>query len=184
MPLTDEERQSWLSKIKTAQHDPSLWMGLAKAAHAAQDVKFAFQGYLSTLRLQPDNQEAATAYIELRSQWKQTIPLDSFQFELFRVPNKAVVMMLAGTINMGLDAFEQGMLSALHQGYRCFIYDCACVHRLTGLGPSFLRRMQQTIEKVQGKLLLFQADANFQNVLELKKITIPIDQDFNTIMRL
>lgn len=182
MGLSEIERQNWLTKIKATPQDIQLWIGMAQVAQNADDFKLAFQGYLSALSLQPQNTMIAESYFQLRSKFQQTIPIDTFSFDLFRLPNKTAVMLLVGTTDMiGLPELEQGAVAYLRQGFHWLICDCSGIHTLSGLGPSTFRCIQQKSQKLQGKFLLFQPPKHLHDMLELKRIVIPEYQDFSSI---
>ncbi len=174
-------QQAWLTQIKAKPDDPQIWWEMAQAAYQAKDAKMACQGYLSVLRLDHQHPQAWGQYVEVRSIMHQQTLTENFRFDMFRLPKKSALFLLSGTMNMEIHDLENHIIGILQHNYRLIIFDCAGISTLSGLGPSFIRRMQQNATKVQGELVLLQANPSFQSILELKKIDIPNFSDLSTL---
>ncbi len=163
----------WLTQLKEHPQDTELWLTMAQKAEEAHEYRLACQGYLAAIRLDSSRTQAIERYRAARQARQKQCPEGAFQFEMLKLPGKVAVAILFGTMNMDVGALENTFKGLINQGFRHFICDCDGIQIFSGLGPSFLRIMQQTLQKIQGDLLLLDASSMVMSILDLKKIVIP-----------
>ena len=181
--MDSQNLQPFIQAIKKDKKDPWAWLQLGDAARLMSDWETAAWAYAASAILLPDDEVARKKFSEARNHFLANKNLaGAFGFRLFKLPLQANLFLLFGVMNTVLESLESQIRHQGQKGTSHIILDFSGVSAISGLGPSFLRRMSEYIEKKAGHIWLIRLSQEIKDVLQLKKVEVIEYDDLEGIM--
>lgn len=157
--------------IRRNPQDPQAWAALGEHASLLQEKTIAAGAYLAALYLDGNN-------VFLEEKWNAARRLlfegkdeNTFAYEIFRLPLQTFVILFFGILNMEVDDLKAKFAALKMGGFTKACLDFRGVKAMSGLGPSFVRKVE--VELKPGNVVMSEANADIREMLHLKKIDLP-----------
>ena len=171
--MSSQNLQPFIEAIKNDKKDPWAWLQLGDFARLTADWETATWSYAASVILLPDDDVARKKFSEARNKLLASKNLaGAFGFRLFKLPLQAHVFLLFGIMNTALESLEGQIRQLAQKGTGHIILDFSGVTAISGLGPSFLRRMRDYIEKKSGQMWVIRLPQEIKDVLQLKNVEL------------
>lgn len=170
---------SLVEAVKKNPQDASAWEQLGNVTLEIPDWDMAFSAYLTCLCLAPTNAQYVQKFTAVRERYLQAkMPEDNnVKIQSFKLPHHIAVIVVLGVLNTEVNKLQRAVSKLLQQGFTKIIVDCSGLPLITGLAPSCLRNLNELLVKNGGQMILVQKNMHIDEVLQLKQIAIPAQDD-------